>query len=452
MKKKILFLGVGGIGVSALAIAANKIGAEVSGYDSNPNKLTKKLEESGINIYTSPSGVDIASFDMVVYSSAILDSHPLLSEARSYGVQCLQRAMFLAILMKDFKQSVAVTGTHGKTTTSSILATLLCQLDQSSSFVVGGVVKHTDSNIEVNGADKLVIEADESDASFLHLNPNSAIVTNVDLDHMSTYRNSYTNLLDNFAKFLNKKSVKNIYLCIDDKGCRDLLAKYTLVDKKLITYGFSQQADIQIFNYSISDAGNTNFRISYKQQDLDFTIQLPGKYNVQNAVACIASCLDFGFGYEDIRRALIEVAGVTRRFDIYSKKISGHYVQVVDDYGHHPAEIAGCIGAVRDKYPNKKLIHVFQPHRYSRNKDLLNDWSKALCLSDLLIILPTYSAGEDIIKGAESQDIAKRVENHIVAHSFDHAIYSLEKLVDGDTVVLVQGAGDVTNIVEMIGE
>lgn len=452
MNKKILFLGVGGIGVSALAIAADKLGASVSGYDSSPNKLTKKLQNLGINIFSSPSGVDVTSFDMVVYSSAILDSHPLLSEARNLGVQCLQRAMFLAILMKDFRHGVAVTGTHGKTTTSSILATLLCHLDKSSSFVVGGVVKHAGSNIEVNGADRLVIEADESDASFLYLNPNSVIVTNIDLDHMTTYKNSYENLLESFAEFLKKDSVQNVYLCIDDKGCRDLLAKYSFVNKKLITYAFSQDADVRISNYEIKESIGTCFSIAYEHNKLDFRLQLPGKYNVQNATACIVACLDFGFKYHQISQALEGVAGVARRFDIYSKKISEYSVQVIDDYGHHPAEITNCIEAVRDKYPGKKIIHVFQPHRYSRNRDLLNDWTKAFSLSDLLIILPTYSAGEDVIKGAESQDIAKKVANHIIADSFDHAIYFLEKLVDENTVVLVQGAGDVTNIVEMIGE
>lgn len=451
MNKKILFLGVGGIGVSALAIAANKLGAEVSGYDSSPNKLTKKLENLGIAISSSPSEVDVASFDMIVYSSAILDNHPLLSEARNLGIQCLQRAMFLAILMKDFKHSIAVTGTHGKTTTSSILATLLCQLDKASSFVVGGVVKYTDSNIEVNGANKLVIEADESDASFLHLNPNSVIVTNIDLDHMSTYKNSYENLLEKFAEFLSKESVQTVYLCIDDKGCKDLLEKYTFNDKKFVSYGFSKEADVQITNYNIMDSGDTCFNISYKNESLYFKIQLPGKYNVQNAVACITSCLDLGFEYYDIKPALEKVAGVARRFDIYNKKIAGHNVQVIDDYGHHPAEITSCLGAVRDKYPNKKIIHVFQPHRYTRNRDLLNEWTEALSLANLLIILPTYSAGEEVIKGAESQDISKKVSNHIMADSFDHAIYFLEKLVDENTVVLVQGAGDITNIVEMIG-
>ncbi|AIT09653.1 UDP-N-acetylmuramate--alanine ligase [Candidatus Francisella endociliophora] len=452
MNKKILFLGVGGIGVSALAIAANKLGAEVSGYDSSPNKLTKKLENLGISISSSPSEVDVASFDMIVYSSAIIASHPLLAEAKNLGIQCLQRAMFLSILMKSFKYSIAITGTHGKTTTSSILATLSYKLDSSSSFVVGGVVKYADSNIQVNGSNKLIIEADESDASFLHLNPNSVIVTSIDLDHMSTYQNSYEVLLGNFAEFINKDNVRKVYICIDDKGCRDLLSKYSFADKNIISYGFSKNADIHIYDYYIEDLEGTNFKISYRGQELKFTIQLPGKYNVQNAVACIANCLEFGFSYEDIRLALTEVAGVARRFDIYNKKISGYNVQVIDDYGHHPAEITSCLGAVRDKYPNKKIIHVFQPHRYTRNRDLLNDWVKALSLSDLLIILPTYSAGESVIKGAESQDIVKGVTNHIVADSFDHAIYFLEKLVDDNTVVLVQGAGDITNIVEMLGE
>lgn len=451
MNKKILFLGVGGIGVSALAIAAKRLGADVAGYDSIPNKLTAKLQTLGIAIFTSPSGVDVANYDIVVYSSAILNNHPLLSQARTLGIQCLQRAMFLAVLMKDFSYSLAVTGTHGKTTTSSILATLLCQLDKHSSFVVGGVVKHVDSNIQVNGTDKLVIEADESDASFLYLSPQVAIVTNIDLDHMATYKNSYQNLLENFANFISKESVKSIYLCADDQGCRDLLAKYTLTDKNITSYGFSNDADVQIYDYHIADE-ITHFKIRYKGDDLSFKLQLPGRYNVQNATACIIACLDLGFKYEDISNALIKVAGVARRFDIYTKIISGYQVTVIDDYGHHPVEVANSLSAVRDRYPNKKIIHVFQPHRYTRNRDLIKDWPKALALADQLILLPTYSAGEQVIKGAESQDIAKELSQYLLADSFDHAIYFLEELANDDTVVLVQGAGDVTNLVEMLGE
>lgn len=452
MNKKILFLGVGGIGVSALAIAAKKLGADVDGYDSNPNKLTKRLEDLNISVFSSPSAVKAAGYDMVVYSSAILANHPLLSEARSHGVQCLQRAMFLAILMKGFSHSAAITGTHGKTTTSSILATLLCQLDKNSSFVVGGVVKYSDSNIQVNGTEKLVIEADESDASFLYLNPQSVIVTNIDLDHMSTYENSYENLLNNFSNFINKDSVENIYLCIDDKGCKDLISRRGSTNKNIVSYGFSEQAEIRIFDYQITAGGLASFKLLYNKEELDFTLLLPGRYNVQNATACIVSCLDFGFSYEDIKTILQGVAGVARRFDIYNKKISGHQVTLIDDYGHHPVEIANCIGAIRDKYPNKKIIHIFQPHRYTRNRDLLNDWPQALSLADILVLLPTYSAGEQVILGAESKDIVQEGLECIIADSFDHAIYFLEKLVDEDTIVLVQGAGDVTNLVGMIGE
>ncbi|OEZ33418.1 UDP-N-acetylmuramate--L-alanine ligase [Francisella endosymbiont of Amblyomma maculatum] len=451
MNKKILFLGVGGIGVSALAIAAKRLGAEVAGYDSIPNKLTVKLEVLGIAIFTSTSGIDVANYDIVVYSSAILSNHPLLSQARTLGIQCLQRAMFLAVLMKDFNYSLAVTGTHGKTTTSSILATLFCHLDKRSSFVVGGVVKYADSNIQVNGTDKLVIEADESDASFLFLNPQVVLVTNIDLDHMVTYNNSYQNLLENFANFVSKETVKSIYLCCDDKGCRDLLAKYTFLDKSITCYGFSANTDVQIYDYHIVDEV-TCFKISYKGNNLSFKLQLPGRYNVQNATACIIACLDLGFKYEDISKALVTVAGVTRRFDIYTKVISGHQVTVIDDYGHHPVEVANSLSAVRDKYPNKKIIHVFQPHRYTRNRDLIKDWPKSLSLADQLILLPTYSAGEQVIKGAQSQDIVKGLSRCLLADSFDHTIYFLEELVDDDTVILIQGAGDVTNLVEMLGE
>jgi UDP-N-acetylmuramate--alanine ligase len=388
---------------------------------------------------------------MIVYSGAITSSHPLLSKANELGVECLQRASFLAILMEDFKQSIAITGTHGKTTTSSVLATLLSKLDPTSSFVVGGLVKHTNSNIEINGTSKLVIEADESDASFLHLNPCTAIVTNIDLDHMGTYKNSYDNLLENFYSFLSKPSVKNAYICIDDKGCQDLLSDNNLSNKNIVTYGFSDDANVRVVSYNPTQYF-TNFNIIYQDKEMTFTTRLPGKYNVLNIIACIAVCLDLGFSYESINTDLYDVEGVARRFDIYTKTIANHTVQVIDDYGHHPVEVTNCLSAVKDKYPNKKIIHIFQPHRYSRNRDLFDDWAKALAIADYLILLPTYSAGEEIISGATSDTIAKTLTNYTLAESFDEAIYQLEQLVNKDSVVLVQGAGDVTNIVEMLND
>ena len=451
MNKKILFLGVGGIGVSALAIAAKKLDAIVAGYDSRPNKLTAKLESLNIDIFSSPSEVDVANYSMIVYSSAISDSHPLLSKARELSVQCLQRASFLAILMENFKQSIAVTGSHGKTTTSSVLATLLSKLDPTSSFVVGGLVKHTNSNIEINGIDRLVIEADESDASFLQLNPETTIVTNIDLDHMGTYKNCYDNLIENFYNFLNKQSIQSIYICSDDKGCQDLLLKSGPTNKYTVSYGFNDTADIRITHYEV-DQNMTHFSICYKGNRLSFETSLPGKYNVLNITACIVVCLDLGFGYESIKTALCDVEGVARRFDIYTKTIVNHKVQVIDDYGHHPVEVTNGLSAVRDKYPNKKIIHIFQPHRYSRNRDLLDDWTKALAIADKLILLPTYSAGEEIIKKATSLAISKTLSNCILVESFDEAVYQLEQFISGDSVVLIQGAGDVTNIVEMLSD
>lgn len=451
MNKKILFLGVGGIGVSALAIAAKNLGAAVDGYDSKPNKLTSKLEALGIKIFTSINDISLDSYNMIVYSSAISVENPLLQKAKILGIECLQRAMFLAILMRDFDYSIAITGTHGKTTTSSVLATLLCRLDNKSSFVVGGVVKYTDSNIQVNGKDKLVIEADESDASFLHLNPQCAIVTNVDLDHMATYKNSYENLIDNFLQFLSKETVENIYLCVDDKGCNDLLAKNALNDKNIVSYGFSQGADAQISDYRV-DYDYTYFKVCHRNKNYDFAIQLPGKYNVQNATACIICCLDLGFKYKDIKQILLDVAGVARRFDRYIKNISGHQVEVVDDYGHHPVEVASCLRAVKEKFPDKKIIHIFQPHRYTRNRDLFKDWITTLRVADQLILLPTYSAGEEVIAGFESQDIAKEITNSILADNFGSAVSALKSIVDDKSIILVQGAGDVTNLVEMLDE
>ena len=445
MKKNILFLGVGGIGVSALALAAKKLGASVTGYDLKSSKLTQKLESHQIDIVSDIDNIDATDFDMVVYSSAIPLHNSVLAQARHDGIPILQRAMFLAELMKDFSQNIAITGTHGKTTTSSILASLLYKLDSSSSFVIGGMVKATNTNIETRGTGTLVLEADESDASFLYLEPEVAIVTNIDLDHMSTYKNSYNVLLENFYAFLSKECVETIIICIDDKGCRDLLSKYDLSNKNVISYGFSIEADVQVSNYEVRDSQST-FDINSKS----FSTKLPGKYNVLNAVASIISCKELGFDAMSIANELTNVAGVSRRFDIHNITINNVNVDVVDDYGHHPVEVSSCLQAVRDRYPGKEIIHVFQPHRYSRNRDLFADWKKALQNSDKLLLLPTYSAGEDEIVGFTSEDMAKGLTNCELIANLESAKQKLKNIINQKSVVLVQGAGDVTNLIELL--
>jgi len=353
--------------------------------------------------------------------------------------------MFLAVLMKDFKTSIAVTGTHGKTTTSSMLASVLYELDSTSSFVVGGMVKSTNSNIEIRGQSMLVLEADESDASFLYLNPNIAIVTNIDLDHMSTYANCYDHLLEKFYEFVTKSSVEIIVLCIDDKGCQDLLSRYDLADKKVITYGFCKQAYIRVSDYVVE-----NDKSKFTVNGEIFSTLMPGKYNVLNALAAIIACLELGFNHQNINRILENVHGVARRFDIYNIAINGVDIDVIDDYGHHPVEVLNCISAVRDRYPNKKIIHIFQPHRYSRNRDLFDDWAGALKTTDKLILLPTYCAGEVEIIGYTSKDMASKLSNCQLVTNFDMAIDYLKKVITDEYVVLIQGAGDVTNIVDML--
>ncbi|APC97117.1 UDP-N-acetylmuramate--L-alanine ligase [Francisella frigiditurris] len=451
MKKRILFLGVGGIGVSALAIAAKKLGAEVSGYDTKPSKITAKLVQKGINLYLSLDQVVVENYDMLVFSSAVSQKNPLILKAKELNIPTLQRAMFLAVLMKDFKQSIAVTGTHGKTTVSSVLATLLHHLDSKSSFVVGGIVKATGSNIEINGSGFLVLEADESDASFLHLKPQASIVTNIDLDHMATYNNSYENLLENFYEFLNKSSIETIFLCIDDKGCQDLLSKYSqLHSKKVITYGFSKEADINILAYEIKDNFNC-FKVKFPSgEKLNFKTILPGKYNALNCSVAIACCKELGFDLKSLQTLLPEVQGVGRRFDIYKININEINIDAIDDYGHHPVEVSSCLQAVKDKYPNKKIIHIFQPHRYSRNKDLFDSWKAVLSTADNLFLLPTYAAGEEEILGATSKDLAEGLSNCLLVNDFEHVKEELKNIVDENSVILIQGAGDVTNLIDLL--
>lgn len=450
MSKRILFLGVGGIGVSALAFAAKNLGFEVSGYDLKSNDLTSRLESLGANIFSDFDDIKVSNYDMIVYSSAFPTTHHIITEAQKLNTKCLQRAMFLAILMDDFSHSIAVTGTHGKTTTSSILATMLSSLDPSSSFVVGGEVKHSESNMEINGTDKLVLEADESDASFLYLNPQSAIITNIDLDHMSTYQNSYDTLLDNFYNFASKESIESLYICIDDSGCKDLLSKYSL-DKNIITYGFAKDSDAVIDDYRI-EGSSAHFSISCRGNNIGLSTLLPGNHNVLNAAVCVVKCLDLGFKISDIQQSLATVEGVKRRFDIYKKTINGINTTVVDDYGHHPAEVECCLSAMKDRFPGKDIIHIFQPHRYSRNRDLFDDWIRVLNNVDKLILMPTYAASEEHDESASSKELAKHLPKCTVVTSFDEAIIEIEKIIDSNSVVLTQGAGDITNLVGMLDD
>ena len=448
--KKILFLGVGGIGVSALALASKINGANVTGFDGKKTNLTDKLSQNGINLIFDIELIDSNDFDIIVYSSAIPLSNNIIISAKKHNKIVLQRAQFLAILMEEFKNTIAISGTHGKTTTSSILATLLYNLTNDSSFIIGGIVKAVNSNINIQGNNNLVIEADESDASFLHLKPTSTIITNIDLDHMATYGNNYKNLLNSFYKFINQDSITQAtFLCIDDKGCNDLLKNYDLTNKNIITYGFSQKSDVQILKYSVKN-NYSYFEIKFSNGlKKSFSSKFVGKHNALNICACIAYCYYLGFELDNIKNVLKNIDGVCRRFDEHNININSKNITFIDDYGHHPVEVKCTLEAIFDKYPNKEIIHIFQPHRYSRNKDFFQEWLEILSLSNKLILLPTFSAGEKKIEGFTSLDIANKLNCDFV-ENFEIAINKIKQSLNDNSIVLIQGAGDVTNLIQMI--
>ncbi len=446
------FVGIGGSGMSGIAEVMLSLGYAVQGSDLKPNKQTKRLENQGATVFIGHASDNIRDADAVVVSSAVDETNPEVSAAREQLMPVVSRAEMLAELMR-FRHSIAVAGTHGKTTTTSLIASLLAEGGLDPTFVIGGRLKSADANARLGQGDYLVAEADESDASFVHLKPMLAVVTNIDADHMSTYDGDIEKLKGSFIEFLHNLPFYGLaVVCTDDPGVNDVLAD---VGRSVTTYGTNDDADVRASNIVFREACS-NFDVEQRDGDtrtvspiMHVTLQLPGMHNVRNALAAIAVANELQIPQDAIVKALAEFEGIDRRFQQLGEvKTASGTVMIVDDYGHHPTEVEATLSAAKTGWPDKRVVLVFQPHRYTRTRDLMDDFANILSGADVLVLLEVYAAGEEPIAGADGRSMARAirtrgaVEPVFVESLSDLETVLLDLLEDGD-LLLTMGAGDI---------
>ena len=447
--KHVHFVGIGGAGMSGIAEVLLTLRYRVSGSDLAESSATRRLRQLGARIHIGRAEDHIADADVVVVSSAVRDDNPEVAAARGKRIPVVPRALMLAELMR-LKQGVAVAGTHGKTTTTSLVASVLAEGGLDPTFVIGGRLEAAGSHARLGAGEFIVVEADESDASFLYLQPMIAVVTNIDADHMETYGHSMDRLRQAFVDFLQRLPFYGVaVLCADDDNVRAVMPHVT---KPITTYGLAPDAGVRGLDVTAS-GGQMRFRAAHAGGEIAVTLNLPGTHNVRNALAAIAVGLELGVPPAAIARALAEFKGVGRRFQNHGKvRIpGGGSFLLVDDYGHHPAEMAATLAAARGAFPGRRIVLAFQPHRYTRTRDCFEDFVKVLASADALVLTEVYPAGEAPIVAADGKALARalRVQGR-VEPVFVESVADLPKAIlglarDGD-VVLTMGAGSIGNV------
>ena len=448
--KHIHFVGIGGAGMSGIAEVLHNLGYAVSGSDKHESKVTSRLQNLGIKVVKGHTSEYINGSDVVVYSSAVSRDNPELLEARMRRIPIIPRAEMLAELMR-FKHGIAVAGTHGKTTTTSLIASILGEAGLDPTYVIGGLLNSSGSHARLGKGKYLVAEADESDASFLHLQPVIAVLTNLDADHLENYSGDFQSLQKSFIEFVQHLPFYGLaVICIDDSGNRKILNN---ISKPVMTYGVDYDADIQA--RIIKFNGNkTWFQVS-KKNCLDWItveLNLPGKHNVQNALAAITVAHELGINEESIINALRKFEGIARRCQLLGEiSVEGKSVLVIDDYAHHPREILATLTAVRNAWPGHRLVVIFQPHRYTRTRDLFEDFTQVLSESDVLLLLDIYPAGESPIAGADSRSLCRAIRlrgkvDPIFIENKDEINTIIPGVVAENDILIVLGAGDVGSV------
>lgn len=441
------FVGIGGSGMSGIAEVMLSLGYAVQGSDLKPNKQTRRLENQGATVFIGHAADNVRDADAVVVSSAVDETNPEVAFAKEQLMPVVSRAEMLAELMR-FRYSVAVAGTHGKTTTTSLVASLLAEGGLDPTFVIGGRLKSADANARLGQGDYLVAEADESDASFVHLKPMLAIVTNIDADHMSTYDGDIERLKASFVEFLHNLPFYGLaVVCIDDQGVNDVLGE---IGRSVTTYGTDEDADVRANNV-VFDEVTTEFDVIRKNNDatMHVVLRLPGMHNVRNALAAIAVADELQIGDDTVTKALREFEGIDRRFQLMGDvKTAAGTVMLVDDYGHHPTEIAATLSAAKSGWPERRVVLIFQPHRYTRTRDLMDDFATVLSDADVLVLLEVYAAGEEPITGADGRSMARAVRSRgavepVFVESLDDVQSVLLDLIEDGDLVLTMGAGDI---------
>lgn len=445
--KNIHFVGIGGVGMCGIAEVLLNQGYMVSGSDIRESGVTQRLRMLGANVFIGHASDNVKNVDVVVVSSAINPQNPEVAYAQEHRIPIVPRAEMLAELMR-FRHGIAVAGTHGKTTTTSLVASILAEGDLDPTFVIGGKLTSAGTNARLGSSRYLVAEADESDASFLHLLPMTAIVTNIDADHMSTYDGDFEKVKDAFVRFLHNLPFYGVaVLCIDDDNIQSILPQIT---RQVVTYGFSKDADYCA--EVISQSGMSTEFIAKRPEgleDLKIVLNMPGRHNVLNALSAIAVASDEGIDDQVIVNALSRFEGVGRRFQVHGDfETPAGEIMLVDDYGHHPKEISVTVNGIREGFPDKRLVALFQPHRYTRTRDLYEDFVNVLSQVDVLLLLDIYPAGEEPIQGADGRSLCRSIRQRgkvdpIFIEDMDQVEDVLKDvLTDGD-LLLTQGAGNV---------
>ena len=452
------FVGIGGAGMSGIAEVMHALGFQVSGSDLQVSESTTRLKSLGITIHIGhcASNINVGSHeiavskkvDLLVLSTAVKPNNIEVEAAKLSMIPMIPRAEMLAEMMR-FRYGIAVSGTHGKTTVTSMLAFIFSHAGLDPTYVIGGKVNSFTHHAQLGKGKYFIAEADESDASFLRLSPMAAIITNIDEDHMQTYENDPERLKKTFVEFgLGLPFYGLLVGCVDDPIVLEVMES---IGRKSFGYGFSEKSDYQIKEYTIKESVSS-FIVDFNgDENHAFILPLPGKYNVQNALAAIAISHQLGVTMEKSAEALAKFEGIARRFDLYKNQyVNGVYIDVIDDYGHHPVEIMATMESVKALYPDRRIVHVFQPHRYTRTRDLFNDMVASLSHADQMILLDTYSAGEPLIESATSVDLAKSLnDKNVVVYGVSGVSESyllLMEIIKSGDIVLVQGAGDIAGL------
>ena len=453
--KNIHFIGIGGSGMSGIAEVLVNLGFNVTGSDLASNSVTARLQAAGATVYQGHQKENLKGADVVVVSSAVNEVNPEVKEARARGIPVVPRALMLAELMR-FRQGIAVAGTHGKTTTTSLIASILAEAGMDPTYVIGGKLESANANAKLGTGEYIVAEADESDASFLHLTPVMAVVTNIDADHMDTYEHSFDKLKTAFVDFVQQLPFWGMaVVCVDDANIREILPRIT---KPVMTYGFTEAARVRAINV-VADNGQMRFtvqRINGVTTEFDVTLNLPGKHYVLNALAAIAIASELNVPDAAMIKALKEFKGVGRRFERYGEVMApaGGAFTLIDDYGHHPVEMQAVIAAARGAFPNRRLVLAFQPHRFTRTRDCFEDFVKVLSSADAVLLTEVYSAGEAPIVAADGRSLVRavrvacKVEPLFVETTAELPQAIVNTVQEGD-VVIVMGAGSIGQVASL---
>ncbi len=440
------FVGIGGSGMSGIAEVLLNLGYAVQGSDLKSNAVTLRLARLGATIFIGHDAAHLGQADVVVVSTAVHRENPEVVAALARRVPVVARAEMLGELMR-FRYSVAVAGTHGKTTTTSLVASVLAEAGLDPTFVIGGRLKSADSNARLGAGRYLVAEADESDASFMHLQPMIAIVTNIDNDHLATHDGDFSRLKQSFVEFLHNLPFYGLaVLCADDEHVRGILGQ---IARPYVTYGLNPGADVRAIDVRSDGLRSHYLAVRPEAPPLPITINLPGRHNVLNSLAAVAVAAEIGVGDAAIQRALASFQGIDRRLQQLGEiHWQGGSALIVDDYGHHPTEVAATLDAARQGWPDRRVVLVFQPHRYTRTRDLLDDFGRVLASADVLLVTEVYAAGEAPIGGADGRAICRAVRSRgLVEPVFIEHVEELGQalravLKDGD-LVLTMGAGNI---------